>query len=96
MMNAARFDPNKFVNLSFAYSAEMRRCEDATRICVLHLSNNWSCTGKGRQEGSEAGEVLGLLLECLRHSKTLASYDNLSYPSVEKCISKYRYSYSYR
>lgn len=61
----------------------MRRCEDATRICVLHLSNNWSGKGKGG-EGKGQWKCLGCCSSATRHSKTLASYDNLSYPSVEK------------
>lgn len=61
----------------------MRRCEDATRICVLHLSNNWSGKGKGGWGGGQ-GKCLGCCSSATRHSKTLASYDNLSYPSVEK------------
>lgn len=60
----------------------MRRCEDATRICVLHLSNNWS--GKGKGSGRRQGKCLGCCSSATRHSKTLASYDNLSYPSVEE------------
>lgn len=60
----------------------MRRCEDATRICVLHLSNNWSGKGKGVWGGK--WKCLGCCSSATRHSKTLASYDNLSYPSVEK------------
>lgn len=76
----------------------MRRCEDA-KMPPWFVCYTWATIGRAQERGGRergGGEVLGLLLECLRHSKTLASYDNLSYPSVEKCISKYRYRYSYR
>lgn len=62
MMNAARFDPNKFVNLSFAY--RQRRCADAIRICAARATIG-RAQKRGRLMAAE-GEVLGLLLlECL-------------------------------
>lgn len=95
MMNAARFDPNKFVNLSFAYSEEMR-CGDAKmRRCHPDLCATLEQQLVGQRKGGKGGgqgKCLGCCSSATRHSKTLASYDNLSYVTpVWRSISKYRY-----
>lgn len=65
MMNAARFDPNKFVNLSFGNRQSDVKMPPGF---VLREQQLVEC----RQGGSRGSAPR----VCQRHLKTLASYDN--------------------